>query len=111
MTVSNAPIVLIVLGPPGAGKGTQARILEQEFGLVQLSTGDLLRASIAAGTEAGKAAEEVMAEGGLVSDDIVIAILRERMAKANTWDLRFSRQPHRCARRRLGCPVSAASFK
>ncbi|WP_368188355.1 adenylate kinase [Aestuariibius sp. HNIBRBA575] len=71
--------VLILLGPPGAGKGTQARMLQDQFGLVQLSTGDLLRAAVAAGTDAGKAAQSVMAAGGLVSDDIVINILRDRL--------------------------------
>ena len=75
------PTVLILLGPPGAGKGTQARMLQQRFDLVQLSTGDLLRAAVAAGTEAGKEAKTVMAQGGLVSDDIVIAILRDRLAE------------------------------
>lgn len=73
------PVTLILLGPPGAGKGTQARMLEQDFGLVQLSTGDLLRGAVAAGTDAGKAAEAVMAAGELVSDEIVINILRDRM--------------------------------
>lgn len=72
---------LILLGPPGAGKGTQARMLEEKFGLVQLSTGDLLRAAVAAGTEAGKQAKSVMEAGGLVSDEIVIAILRDRLAE------------------------------
>lgn len=74
------PAVLILLGPPGAGKGTQARMLEERFGLVQLSTGDLLRAAVTAGTKAGKAAKAVMEAGDLVSDQIVIDILRDRLA-------------------------------
>ncbi|WP_170766691.1 adenylate kinase [Ruegeria lacuscaerulensis] len=78
---TTTPAVLILLGPPGAGKGTQARMLEDKFGLVQLSTGDLLRAAVAAGTEAGKAAKAVMEAGDLVSDEIVIAILRDRLAE------------------------------
>ncbi|NBD30621.1 MAG: adenylate kinase [Alphaproteobacteria bacterium] len=73
--------VLILLGPPGAGKGTQARMLQERHGLVQLSTGDLLRAAVAAGTEAGKRAKAVMDAGDLVSDEIVIAILRDRLAE------------------------------
>ena len=78
--VLTKPAVLILLGPPGAGKGTQARMLEEDFGLVQLSTGDLLRAAVAVGTEAGQKAKAVMEAGQLVSDDIVLAILKDRMA-------------------------------
>ena len=73
--------VLILLGPPGAGKGTQARRLTERFGLVQLSTGDLLRGAVAAGTEAGRAAKAVMEAGGLVSDEIVLAVLKDRLAQ------------------------------
>ena len=72
--------VFIHHGPPGAGKGTHARLLSERFGLVQLSTGDLLRGAVAAGTEAGRAARAVMEAGGLVSDDIVLAVLRDRLA-------------------------------
>ena len=75
------PAVVILLGPPGAGKGTQARMLEEDFGLIQLSTGDLLRAAVLAGTPAGLAAKAVMEAGRLVSDDIVLAILQDRMAQ------------------------------
>jgi len=70
---------LILLGPPGAGKGTQARMLAESRGLVELSTGDMLRAAVAAGTEIGKQAKETMERGDLVSDNIVIGIISERI--------------------------------
>lgn len=79
-TPTTTPI-LILLGPPGSGKGTQARKLEETFGCIQLSTGDLLRAAVKAGTKAGQAADTVMKAGGLVSDEIVLAILTDRLAQ------------------------------
>lgn len=75
--------ILVLLGPPGAGKGTQARMLEEQFGLVQLSTGDMLREAVAAGTPAGRAAKQAMDSGNLVSDDIVLGILNDHMAQLN----------------------------
>ena len=70
---------LILLGPPGAGKGTQSQRLVRKHGIVQLSTGDMLRAAIAAGTPVGLQAKEVMARGELVSDDIVVGIISDRL--------------------------------
>lgn len=72
---------LILLGPPGAGKGTQAKFICEEFGIVQISTGDMLRAAIGAGTELGKIAKEVIAQGKLVSDDLIINLVKERLTK------------------------------
>lgn len=74
---------LILLGPPGAGKGTQAKLLEDKKGYKQLSTGDMLRSAIAAGTEMGKKAKVVMDRGDLVSDDIVVSIIAERLDKSD----------------------------
>ncbi len=72
---------LILLGPPGAGKGTQASFICQRFGIPQISTGDMLRAAVKAGTEMGLAAKKVMDAGGLVSDEIIIGLVKERIAQ------------------------------
>ncbi len=76
---------IILLGPPGAGKGTQARTLVEERGMVQLSTGDMLREAKDSGTEMGKVVADVMARGALVTDEIVIGLIREKLetVKAN----------------------------
>ena len=72
---------VILFGPPGAGKGTQANFLTRDYGLVQLSTGDMLRAAIKSGSEIGKKAKAVINSGNLVSDEIVITIVEERIAQ------------------------------
>ena len=75
---------IILLGPPGAGKGTQAKRLETGRSMVQLSTGDMLRAAVAAGTELGQKAKEVMDAGKLVSDDLMIGLISERLDQDDT---------------------------
>ncbi len=72
---------LILLGPPGAGKGTQAAFIKEKFGIPQISTGDMLRAAVKAGTPLGVAAKKVMDAGGLVSDDIIIGLVRDRLTE------------------------------
>jgi len=74
---------IILLGLPGCGKGTQAQNLIRDYGLVQLSTGDMLRAAVKSGSEVGKQAKTVMDSGGLVSDEIVIGIVREQITHAD----------------------------
>ncbi|HSG20241.1 MAG TPA: adenylate kinase, partial [Burkholderiaceae bacterium] len=70
---------LILLGPPGAGKGTQANLIKDHFAIPQISTGDMLRAAVKAGTPLGMAAKKVMDSGGLVSDEIIINLVKERL--------------------------------
>ena len=74
-------IRVILLGGPGAGKGTQANYIKEHFGIPQISTGDMLRNAVKAGTELGKMAKEIMDSGGLVSDDIIINLVKERIAE------------------------------
>jgi adenylate kinase len=72
---------LILLGPPGAGKGTQAQLLQRERGLVQLSTGDMLRAAVSSGSELGKKAKGIMEKGELVPDALIVGLIRDRIAQ------------------------------
>lgn len=74
-------VKLILLGAPGAGKGTQATFLKEHFGIPQISTGDMLRAAVKAGTPLGLAAKKIMDEGGLVSDELIIGLVKDRIAE------------------------------
>lgn len=74
---------LILLGAPGAGKGTQANYIKEKYGIPQISTGDMLRAAVKAGTPLGVAAKKIMDAGGLVSDDIIINLVKERIKEAD----------------------------
>ena len=75
---------LVFLGPPGCGKGTQAQILMREHGLVQLSTGEMLREAVASGSEFGRKAKEIMDQGELVPDDVMIRIIDQRLDRSDT---------------------------
>lgn len=77
---------IILLGPPGAGKGTQAQRLQDKHGLVQLSTGDMLRAAVASGSEVGRKAKAIMDAGDLVPDEVVIQIISERLDEPDTTE-------------------------
>src|SRR5712664_1309556 len=74
---------LILLGPPGAGKGTQAAFIKEKFGIPQISTGDMLRAAVKAGTPLGLAAKKVMDAGQLVSDEIILGLVKERLKQGD----------------------------
>jgi adenylate kinase len=74
-------MILMLLGPPGAGKGTQSQLISNKLGIPQLSTGDMLRAAVKSGTPVGLKAKQIMAEGGLVNDEIVIGIIADRISE------------------------------
>ncbi|MDH4180382.1 MAG: adenylate kinase [Betaproteobacteria bacterium] len=101
---------LILLGPPGAGKGTQAAYVTEAFGIPQISTGDMLRTAIAAGTTVGAAVKKVMDAGALVSDDVIVALVKERLkapdcAKGYLFDGFPRTIPQAQAMRDAGVPI------
>ena len=83
MALASNNMRLILLGPPGAGKGTQATFIKEKFQIPQISTGDMLRAAVKAGTPLGMAAKTVLDAGGLVSDDIIIGLVKDRLKQAD----------------------------
>ena len=74
---------VILLGPPGAGKGTQATVIKERYGIPQISTGDMLRAAVRSGSELGKQVEGIMASGDLVSDDLIVSLVKERIEQSD----------------------------
>ena len=105
--------VMILFGPPGAGKGSQAPKIVEVLGIPQLSTGDMLRAAVAAGSEVGKQAKDVMASGGLVSDELVVSIICDRIkeddCKTGFILDGFPRTVEQaCSRHRPPCPLALA---
>jgi len=82
-TTSSSPVNIIIAGAPASGKGTQCEVIKEEFGIVHLSTGDMLRAAVAAGTEVGVQAKEFMDSGKLVPDEVIIGIIRDRLDESD----------------------------
>jgi len=82
-TTSSSPVNIIIAGAPASGKGTQCEVIKEEFGIVHLSTGDMLRAAVAAGTEVGIQAKEFMDSGKLVPDEVIIGIIRDRLDESD----------------------------